>query len=304
MPSVSRTHRDWLIVVSVNLTVPTMVVWEHHACEASRTVALVSGFASLFVLNAVIIAAIHFRDQRNGNVLQRGFVIGAFGLALVSALLTAIGVYLTPERNDYLELALSNIPLDQIHPEQKALVVGLVRRSAANSRDYKNAAAQMQPISPQLYSAESFANDSVIRSVSEQYKKATAIDFAYREEQVRTMNDFKSKMMNVDPDYLKSFEAGRQEQQTREFNLFQLEQECATATVGLYDYAEKHAKDIALKDGQLTLTNDAVRAEFSRQLEMSKSLNERLQTAHQELVRRQQRSRDDVGLKPSSYVSK
>jgi hypothetical protein len=300
MPLVSRTNRVWLIVVVVNLTVPAMVVWEHHAGETSRTVALISGFASLFVLNAVIIAAIHYRDQRNGNVLQRRFAIGAIGLALVSALLTAMGIYLTPERNEYVKLAVSNIPLDQIHPEQKSLVVDLLRRSATNSRDYENAAAQMKPISPQLYSAESFANDSAIRSVSEQFKKATAIDFAYREEQARTMNDFKSKMMNVDPDYLKSFEASRQELQTREFNLFQLEQECATATVALYDYAEKHAKDIAANDGQLTFANDAVRAEFSRQLEMSKSLNERLQTAHQELVRRHQRSRDEVGLKPSS----
>jgi hypothetical protein len=300
MPLVSRTNQGWLIVVVVNLTVPAMVVWKHHTGEASRTVALIIGFASLLVVNAVIIAAIHFQEKRSGKILQRGFVIGAIGLALVSALLTAIGIYFTPERNDYVELALSNIPLDQIHPQQKALVVDLLRRSAANSRDYENAAAQMKPISPQLYSAESFANDSVIRSVSEQFKKAIAIDFAYREEQGRTMNDFNSKMTNVDPDYLKSFEAGQQEQQTREFNLFQLGQECATATVGLYDYAEKHAKDIALKDGQLTFANDAVRAEFSRQLETSRSLNERLQAAHQELVRRQQRSRYEVGLKASS----
>jgi len=300
MPSVSRKHRDWLILIIVNLTVPVMVAWEHYRGEASRPVAFISGLASLLVLNAVIVIAIHFRDKRNGNVRQRNFVIAAIILTLFSTLLTAIGVHSTTERNDYLELALSNIPLDQIHPEQKALVVDLVRRSAANSRNYENAAAQMKPYSPQLYSAESFANDSVIHSVSDQFKKATAVDFAYREEQMGTMNDFRSKMMKVDPDYLKSFEAGQQEQQMGEINEFQLEKECATATLALYDYAEKHTKDIALKDGQLTFANDAVRAEFSRQLEASKSLNDRLQTAHQELVRRQQLLRKDVGLKPGA----
>ena len=277
-----------------------MATWEHHTGEANRTVASISGLVSIVVLNAVIITAIHFRDKRNGNVVQRSFVIGAVGLALFSALLTAIGVYSTPERNDYLKLAFSNIPIDQIHPEQKALVVDLLRRSAVNSRQYESVASQMKPLSPPLYSAESFANDSVIRSVAEEYKQASAVDFAYREEQVRTMNEFRSKMMKVDPDYLKSFEAGQQERQTLETNAFQLQQECATATLALYDYAETHTKDILVKDGQLSFRNDGVRAEFSRQLEASRSLNERWQKAVQELTRHQQRSRKELGLAPTS----
>ncbi len=196
------------------------------------------------------------------------------------------------------ELAFSSIPLDQIHPQQKALVVDFLRRTAANSRDYENVAAQMKPISPPLHSAGSFANADVIRSVTEEYKKATATDSTYRETQERTMNEFRNKMMKVDPDYLKSFEAGQQARETRETKNFQLQKECVTATLALYDYAETHTKEISVKDGELHFANDSVRMEFSRQLEASKSLNKQCQEAIQELVRDQQRLRKDVGLEP------
>jgi len=300
MTSVSRKSLDWLILIVVNLTVPLIVAWKHHAGEASQTVASVSGLVSLLVLNSVIIIAIHFREKRKNEVIPRGFVIGGIVLALFSVLLTVIGVYSIPEHNDYVELAFSSVPLDQIHPQQKALIVDLLRRTAANSRDYEHLAAQTKPISPHLYSVESFANENVIRSVLAEYVEANAADFAYHEQQEQTMNEFRDKMMKVDPNYLKSFEADRQEQETQEARAFQLQQECSTATTALYNYAETHAKDITVKDGQLRFTNDDVQAEFSRQLEGSKALYERWQGALQESVRRQQQSRKNVGVMPNS----
>jgi len=300
MTSVSRKNLDWLVLIVGNLTVPVMVAWKHHAGEATQTVASVSGLVSLLVLNSVLITAIHFREKRKNEVIPRGFVIGVVGFALFSASLTVISAYSIPERNDYVELAFSGVPLDQIHPQQKALVVDLLRRTAANSRDYEHLAAQTKPISPQLYSVESFANESVIRSVLEEYGKANAADFAYHKEQEQTMDEFRDKMMTVDPSYLKSFEAGRQEQETQEAKILQLQQECSTATTALYNYAGTHTKDITVKDGQLRFANDAVQTEFSRQLEGSKTMYERWQGALQESVRRQQQLRKNVGLLPNS----
>jgi hypothetical protein len=300
MTSVSRKSLDWLILIVGDLTIPAMVAWKHHVGEVSQTVAFVSGFASLLVFNSVIITAIHFREKRKNEGIPRGFVIGSVGLALSSALLTVIGVYSIPEHNDYVELAFSNVPLDQIHPERKALVVELVRRTAADSKEYENVAAQMKPISPQLYSADSFATADVIHSVTEQYKKAAAAESAYRETQLRTMNEFRNKMMAVDPDYLKSFEAGQQEREMREAKYFQRYQESMNATLTLYEYAEAHSGDISVRDGQLRFANEGVRIEFARQLEASKSLNEQCQEALQEFVKHQQRLRKNFGLGPNS----
>jgi hypothetical protein len=296
----SRKSLDWLILIACNVTVPVMVTWKHREGEASQTVAFVSGLISLLLLNSIIIAAIHSREKRKNEGTPRGIVIGSVGLALFSALLTVIGVYSIPEHNDYVELAFSSVPLDQIHPQQKALVVDLVRRTAANSRDYENVAAQIKPISPQLYSAGSFATADVIHSVTEQYKKAAAADSAYRETQVRTMNEFRNRMMTVDPDYLKSFEAGHQERELREAKHYQLQQECVKATLTLYEYAEAHSKAISVRDDQLRFANDGVRIEFTRQLEASKSLNGQCEESLRELVKQQQGLRKKFGLGPNS----
>jgi hypothetical protein len=278
-----------------------MVAWKHHGGEVSQTVAFVSGFVSLLVFNSVIITAIHFREKRKNEGAPRGFVFGSVGLALSSALLTVIGVYSIPEHNDYVELAFSNVPLDQIHPERKALVVELLRRTAAHSKKYESVAAQMKPISPQLYSADSFATVDLTHSVTEQYKKAAADDSTYRETQLRAMNEFRNKMMAVDPDYLKSFEAGQQEREMRESKYFQKHQESVNGTLTLYEYAEAHSGDISVRDGQLRFANDGVRIEFARQLEVSKSLNEQCQEALQEFVKNQQRLRKNFGLGLNSW---
>jgi hypothetical protein len=112
------------------------------------------------------------------------------------------------------------------------------------------------------------------------------------------MNEFRSKMTKVDPDYLKSIETGLQAQETREETVFQLEQEWFSATLALYDYANTHTKEITIRNGELRFANEGVRVDFSRQLEDSKSLYERWQETLQELLREHQQSRNEVGLGP------
>ena len=300
MASVSRKSLDWIMLVSSDATVPAVISWEHHTGKATSTVALLIGFFSLLVLNLVIIRAILSRRKRLGEDTSPGFVLGAIGLVLLAGLLTAVGVFSFPERNEYVELALSNVPLSEIHPQQKALVVELARRRAANSKNYEQVAAQMKPISPALYSPDSFGSEAVIRSTSESYEKANAVDFAYHEQQEQALNEFRAKMLKVDPDYLKSFEAGLQEQEAREAKSIQLQKECLTATLALYDYADTHIREISVENGQLRFANDSVRTEFSRQLAKSKSSHEQLQEAVQENVRIHQQSREELGLAPKS----
>ncbi len=93
MASASRRNADWIILAGINLTVPIMVNWKFHTGETSRTVALTSGFVSLVLLNATLIATIRIRDKRTGQSTPLGLIVGAIGLALLSALGTAIGLY-------------------------------------------------------------------------------------------------------------------------------------------------------------------------------------------------------------------
>jgi hypothetical protein len=289
-----------VVVVACNLTVPIFVNWKYHEGEATRTGAFISAAASLLILNAIAIKVIRARDKRNGQATPRGFVAGAAGLALLSAAITTVGLYSVSQRNDILELTLSGIPLDQIHPERKALVVGLARRRLALGRDYEQIAAQAKPISPPLYSADSFSNESAIRSVSEQYKQANVLDVSNEEQQELSTNEFREKMKKVDPDYLKSLEVGFKEQQTQRAQVLQLQHECLTTTVALYDYADAHTKDIVVTNGQLHFMNASVQMEFSRQLEGSKSLYQRWQEAFRELAQGHQKVRTELGLGPKS----
>jgi hypothetical protein len=93
MASVSRRNADWIILVGINLTVPVMVNWKFHTGQVSRTVALASGLVSLMLLNATLVATIRIRDKRSGQSTPRGLIASAIGLALLSALGTAISLY-------------------------------------------------------------------------------------------------------------------------------------------------------------------------------------------------------------------
>jgi hypothetical protein len=293
----TRNAKDWLVLVCLDAGVPITIAWKRHNGEASANVAVVSGLVSLVVVNAVLFTMLHARNKRQSQSVSPRLIIGAIGLMMLAASLTAISAYSVPAHNDYLELALSNTPLNEIRPEQKALVVELLRRQLANSRANDRLIAESTPISPPLYSETSFANEETIQRVSTEYKNAAEADFSYYAQQQGVMNEFRDKMMKVDPSYLRSFEAGREERETAEAKAFKMEQECTSATLALYQYAANHTKDITVQNGELAFSTDAVRLEFSEQLEHSKSLFNTWQAAVQELARRQQQAR--AAISPS-----
>jgi hypothetical protein len=286
----TREAKDWLVLVCIDAGVPITIAWKRHTGEASATVAIVSGLVSLAVLNAILIVTIRARNKRQDQGVPRSLVIGAIGLMMLGALITSLSVFAVTAHNDYLELALSDKPLNDIHPAQRALVVELLRRRLANSRANNHLIADIKPISPPLFSPDSFASESTIRSVSSAYKNATDADFSYYAQQQEAMNDFRSKMTKVDPGSLKSFEAAQQQQETAEAEGYKMEQESATATLALYQYAAVHAKDITFKNGELAFSTESVRLEFSGQLENSKALFSKWQADVQERARRQQQA--------------
>jgi hypothetical protein len=296
MAKISRKALDWLALVCIDVTVPAMIAWKHHFGEVTSAVALASGLISLAIGNAVFLGAVHTRNRRSGRGTARGFLVSAAGLAVVSALVTAGAVYLTPEHNEYIDLALSNTPLSQIHPQRKALLVEFMRQRLADSKAYQKEAAELKPFSPPLFSAESFASKSVMQAVSAQLERANAADVSYFDEQKQTMDDFRSKMAKVDPQYLKSFEASDGKQETERRKAFKLQEKWYHATLALYAYASSHSAKIKISKGQLRFTDTAVQSEFAQRMTGAKNLYATWQEEFQRLLKRQEQARREVGL--------
>jgi len=136
MSPLKRNQLDWLLLLCVDATVPVILVWKTHSGEVQPVIALVSGLLCLLVGNVVVLIAIRNRNGRTGQPNSKWLVLGASGVGVIVALVMGVAVFGIPQHNNYLDLALSDIPLSEIQPEQKRLVVELIRHRAANSREY------------------------------------------------------------------------------------------------------------------------------------------------------------------------
>lgn len=222
-------------------------------------------------------------------------------LGAVSAIVVCLGVAAVPVHNEYVDLALSNVPLSQIHPERKALVVELIRSKAANSREYDAVLARTKPLSPELYSSESFASKEANTDTMEQLREATDADFAYRAKQQEAEKEFESKMSAVDPQYLKAF-VGNSSEEAADAATSSLERQWFSTTAALYEYAAAHQKEIGVQNGNLKFASTAVQIKFNRRQEFSKTLHAKLLERVQGALRykQQQRARIIMSAGPST----
>lgn len=280
-----------MILIAINSGVPIATLWEYHAGETSSWVALLSGGIVLLVGNIAALLAFRKWYQRGGLRFPGMIGAGAVILAVASFLVTLVGVSLLKPRNGYADLASSNIPLSRIEPEQKRLVVELIRRTAANSQEENKemAEALKEPMNPSVYSPASFGNQQVIGSTMIHLTKYTAIDFDYFSKQQSAREEFKRKMILSDPQFLESWNAKRQQQELLDKETNDLEHDWFASVQQLYDYAAQHTKEISVKDGGLVISNPTVRDLFNKQLDHSKALHTRLVSSVQEQVKHQQK---------------
>jgi hypothetical protein len=218
-------------------------------------------------------------------------------LGVLGALVTSFASLRVPRHNTYLDLALSDIPLSRIQPEQKRLVVELIRRRAANSREYDSLAseAKAKPISPSLYTPESYANERLIDSTIAQLARYADADFQYSQKQQAAMSEFRQKMEKVDPKYLRSWDNRSLGEEAAEQQALNLERNWLNSAVSLYGFARSHSQEISLMNGHLEFATDDLRSEFNTKQDQSKTLYEKWQGTLQGLARRQQEARAQIG---------
>jgi len=199
-------------------------------------------------------------------------------------------------RNGYFELALSGTPLNEIQPEQKRLVVELIRRRILNSRDYDRARAEVhnKPLSPALYSPESYVNVDVNHRTISELQKYAEVDFEYSSKQELAKAEFRTKMARIDPTYLQSWDSQRQDQQALETSMISLEKQWLDSVVVLYEFAAKHIEVIKLQGGKLLFSDPAIEQTFQRQQDASEALCSRLKEQSKELITRERQSRSHI----------
>lgn len=298
MSKIPRKALDWWLLICMDATVVCLIAWKHHFGEIAPTVGLASGLFSLAVLNVVFLTAIHARNKHNGETTSRKLLLAGVSLAAVAALIVAGTIYLTPGRSEYLDLALSNTPLSEIHPQRKAIFVRLLRRRQAISHEYQKAVAQMKPISPALYSPASFASTNTMQNVTAALTQAYDADVSDAAEQKQSMDEFRAEMGKIDPGYLKSFEAGDQNDQAERNNIMDLEGKWFDSTIALYKFAGSHSDEITVREGRLRFTNNTVQSEFTRLLEGSRKLYNAFQVQVQHQLRDHGQNRREAGLPP------
>jgi hypothetical protein len=158
----------------------------------------------------------------------------------------------------------------------------------------------MKPISPALYSVDSFANKTAMKSSSSQLKQAYDIDQAYAAAKHQARQEFHNQMQRVDPDYLRGFDSKMQEDDSLEASIEAKEAKWVASALSLYDYAAAHASDISLNDGgHLAITGEELKQNLLQQINASTALKQTMMDDRAKAVKNQHSLQDAIGMKHS-----
>lgn len=291
----SQRRRDWLIVVGVNLSTAFWLFWQHVRSDVSVKTMLIATPIVFGLLNAVILLIIRAKNRRLQLTTPASLVVTGITLAVVAS-----GCFWAVLHRDLdfsqaiLDEAVSSRPISAIRPEKRAILVQLLRTRLQNSREYNASASRFKPITPALYSAESFENESVIQSVKSQAESAASLDISYAGKQQEAMDEFRARMSKADPAYLESFEAQRQGADDEFARALLQEKQWLDATIALYDFAAANQKTTKLRDNQLVFSDPRVKATFEDDKEHAGELRNKVQAMEKRQAERQEKAMPDV----------
>ena len=303
MPEVEKTkaacRRITLLLLVVNLAIPAFVLVQRGGNHLTDAANIWVGWISATMLTVMLILGTYLRLPVDHRQIPRSMVLTSVALAVLSGLITTISIASSPSDN-YLAVALSNIPLNKIKPDRKRVIVELVRQNKAASDENSRIAKTMNPISPALYSVDSFANKTAMESTSSQLKQAYDIDKAYVVAKHEARQAFHDQMQKIDPDYLRGFDSGMQEDDSLEASIEVEESQWVASALNLYDYAAAHASDISLnKDGHLAIASEELKQNLLQQINASTALRQTMMNDRAKAVKTQHSLQDAIGMKHS-----
>jgi len=259
-----------------------------HTDDLGRVPALYTCWISFVLLNAVCLLGVWMRERRAGRFASRSRIGQGAAFALIAAVATTFAVDQYAVRNNYLALAMSSTPLESIRPARRRIVAELIRERAASSKTYQSAAAHFRPISPPLYSPQSFATVDAMRSTVQQLQQAFDMDASYADRAKRSYARFCDEMGQADPQYLREWQSAQNNQEQIEASLFSMEEQWFQSVKDLYGYAAGQHENIAIRNADLTFSSPEVKAQFEKLEDTSRSLQQKLQTSRAALVNKRQ----------------
>jgi hypothetical protein len=288
----------WLLIV-VNLSVPAFVLFQRNGNNLSDAANIWVGWISATFVTAMLVVGTYLRLPVGRRQIPRTLVGTSLALVVLSGLITTISIVASPS-DSYLAVALSDIPLNKIKPDRKRLVVELIRQGKAASDENSRLARSMKPITPALYSVDSFASKAAIESTSSQLKQAYDIDQSYAAAKHQARQAFHDKMQIVDPDYLRDFESSMQEEDTLEASIGAEEAKWVASTLSLYDYAAAHAGNFSVNNGgHIAIASKEFEQNLLQQIDTSKALERTMMNDRAKAVKNQHALQDALGLKQS-----
>lgn len=297
MTQMSQRSRDWLIVIGVNLMTAFWLFWQHARGDATAKTTLLTAPIVFAVLNAAVLLSIRAKNRRQQLTTPPSLVVTAIILALVASGCLWAALHRDLDFSQaILDEAVSSKPISAIKPESRAILVQLLRTRLQNSREYNAAASRFKPITPALYSAESFENENVIQSVKSQVKEAASLDIGYAGKQQEAMDEFRARMSEADPAYLESFEAQRKGADDEFAKALLQEKQWLEATNALYDFVAANQKMMKLEGNQLVFSDPRVKATFEDDKEHSVELLDKVQAMEKQQALRQEKTIPDVLL--------
>ena len=269
--------------------------WQHARGDASAKTTLIATLIVFTILNAVMLLSIRAKNRRLQLTTPTSLVVTAIVLAVVASSCFWVALHRDLDfSQSVLDEAVSSKPISAIKPESRAILVQLLRSRLQNSREYNAAASRFKPITPALYSAESFENEDVIQSVKSQVGAAASLDISYAGKQQEAMDEFRAKMSKADPAYLESFEAQRKGADDEFAKALWQEKQWLEATNALYDFAAANQKIVKLKGNQLIFSDPRVKATFEDHKSHSVDLLNKVQAMEKQQAERQEKAMPDV----------
>ena len=265
----TTTRNAWIITLSVDLGTLIFVPLKVHALTSPA--ALVVAWIPLALMQLLLLILLGKKAKEAGQPIPAGFYWKAGSVALVVGIVAsmlAVSAAATP--GSYLDLAQSSMSLDEINPAQKRLVVELLRKDIAYTQENNKVLANAKPVSPAIYSPESFASVPTMQSVVSQLQVDVAESEHYAEQLGDAEQGFRSQMALVDPTYLQSWITSRKEDTDANADSLRLQRIWWDGFVGLYTYAEAHAQQIKVNNGKLVITDQAANTAFNQQMASSK----------------------------------
>lgn len=294
MPRLPESARFWTVIGCTNVAIPAFIVWEMHTEDLSRVTALYTCWISFVFLNTVCLLSFWLRERRAGRFASKNRVIQGIAFALIAALASTVALDSYAARISYYALAMSSKPLESIKPSRRRIVVEFIRDRAASSKAYQTAAAHFRPITPPLYSPQSFATVDAMEVTVQQLQQAFDLDAAYADRLKRSYARFCDEMSQADPQYLRAWQSDRNNEEQAETSLFSTEERWFQSVQRLYGYAASYHESIVLKDGELGFSLPQVRKQFEKLEDGSRDLQQKVETSRAAQVSKQHESAAEI----------